>query len=280
MKPKVCIFFLLILGAALQQVQAGTKEELVRLQNDVIALQNQLREFDKAFNERVDGLKSLVVQLNDQVAKSNLTLSNISASIENQASGVRSSDQTLLQEIRLLSSKIDDASTRISVLAQQVAELKIQSKPISEETASGRNTSPDSLFNQANDDLVRANFDMAIQGFNAYLSSNPVGDKTSAALYGLGEAYFRQSKMPEAIAAFTRVITEFPGEPRIPTAFYRRGQAELTAGETNKAVADFRQIIEQYPTASEATLAKAELQKLGVKPTAEPAKPPARRKTR
>jgi TolA-binding protein len=120
---------------------------------------------------------------------------------------------------------------------------------------------------------------MAIQGFNAYLNNSPGGDKTSAALFGLGEAYFRQAKMPEAIAAFTRVIAEFPGEGRIPTAFLRRGQAELASGGTSKAVADFRQIIEQYPTASEATLAKAELQKLGVKTTAEPPKP-VRRKSR
>ena len=279
MKPKVCIFFLLILGAALPQVHAGTKEELVRLQNDVISLQNKLRELEKSFNEKVDGLKSLVVQLNDQIANSNVALNKISASLDNQATGARTSDQSLRQDIQLLSSKVDDVATRLSALAQQVADLKLQSKPMNEDVSSGRNQSPDSLLNQANDDLVRANFDMAIQGFNAYLSGNPSGDKTSAALYGLGEAYFRQSKMPEAIAAFTRVITEFPGESRIPTAFFRRAQAELSLGQTNNAVADFRQIIEQYPAASEATLAKAELQKLGVKPTAEPPKP-ARRKTR
>jgi tol-pal system protein YbgF len=278
MKPKIYIFFLLGLGAALPWAQAGTKEEVVRLQNDVIALQNQIREFEKTFSERIDGLKSLVVQLNDQVAKSNLILGGVSASIENQASGVRSSDQVLFKEIRALSTKIDDAATRISVLAQQLDELKVQSKPANQEAAPGRNLSPDSLFNRANDDLVRANFDLAIQGFTAYLNGNPGGDKTSAALYGLGEAYFNQTKMPEAISAFTRVITEFPGGDRVATAFFRRAQAELALGETNNAKADFRQIIEQYPTASEASLAKVELQKLGVKMT-EPAKP-VRRKSR
>jgi len=69
------------------------------------------------------------------------------------------------------------------------------------------------------------------------------------------------------------------GESRMPTAFFRRAQAELSLGQTSNAVADFRQIIEQFPTASEAALAKAELQKLGVKTTAEPPKP-VRRKSR
>jgi peptidoglycan hydrolase CwlO-like protein len=91
MNPKICFFFLLGLSTILPFAKAGTKEELVRLQNDVIALQNQIRESEKNLNERIDGLKSLVVQLNDQVAKSNLILGDIKTSLESQASGVRSS---------------------------------------------------------------------------------------------------------------------------------------------------------------------------------------------
>ncbi len=279
MNPKICIFFLLGLSTILPFAQAGTKEELVRLQNDVITLQNQIRETEKNLTEKMDGLKSLVVQLNDQVAKSNLILGSIKTSIENQDTSVRSSDQTLLQEIRGLSMKVDDATTRISILAQQITDLKVQSKALSQETAQSRTQSPDALFNQANDDLLGANFDLAIQGFTAYLKSNPGGDKTSAALFGLGEAYFNQTKMPEAIAAFTRVITEFPGEDRVATALFRRGQAELAISEPDNAKADFRQVIEQYPKSSEANLAKAELQKLGAK-TAKPAPKDVRRKSR
>jgi len=279
MKPKICIFFLLGLGAVLPIAEAGTKEEIVRLQNDVIALQNQFREFEKTFSEKVDGLKSLVVQLNDQAADTNKILGSVKTSIDNQTSGVRSSDQALLQEIRELSRKVDESATRISALAQQIADLKVQSKSISQESALSRTQSPDALFDRANDDLLGANFDLAIQGFTAYLKNNPGGVKTSAALYGLGEAYFNQTKMPEAIAAFTRVITEFPGDERVATALYRRGQAELAISEPDNAKADFRQIIEQYPKSSEASLAKAELQKLGVK-TTKPAPKDVRRKSR
>ena len=74
MKRNISIFLLSIFFAALPSVLAGTKEELVRLQSDVLALQNQIREFDKNYNERLEGLKSLVVQLNDQVARSQVVL--------------------------------------------------------------------------------------------------------------------------------------------------------------------------------------------------------------
>ena len=117
MKRLTYFCLLIALLAATPSALAGTKEDLLRLQNDVLALQNQIREFDKTFTERTEGLKSLVVQLNDQVAKSNLTLRKVEAALESQASGVRSSDQAMIQEIRNLSGKIDDAATRISALA-------------------------------------------------------------------------------------------------------------------------------------------------------------------
>jgi outer membrane protein assembly factor BamD (BamD/ComL family) len=47
--------------------------------------------------------------------------------------------------------------------------------------------------------------------------------------------------------------------------------------ETKNAIADFREVVDKYPEASEARLAKEELQKLGASSTA-PA--PTRRKTR
>ncbi len=145
MKRKICVCLLIAFFVMVPFAQAGTKEELLRLQSDVLALQNQIREFEKSFNEKTEGLKSLVVQLNDQVAKSTVILGRVSAALENQTSGVRSSDQTMLQEIRNLSTKIDDNATRISAMAQQLIELKVQSKSISQGSTPGGSLSPDTM---------------------------------------------------------------------------------------------------------------------------------------
>jgi tol-pal system protein YbgF len=268
----------MVFAVVLPSVQAGTKEELVRLQSDVLALQNQIREFEKTFNERTDGLKSLVVQLNDQVAKSNLILDRISATIENQASGMHSADQTLLKEIRTLSVKIDDTDMRISVLAQQLAELKVQSKPISQPNASGRSLPEDTIFNQASNDLMQENFDLAIQGFTAYLDSFPGSEKAPVARYSIGEAYYVQNKLPQAIASFTGVINDYPGSNKVASALFKRAKAELTMQEKQNAIADFKEVITTFPETPESGLAKAELQKLGVSLT-QPAKE-TRRKAR
>jgi tol-pal system protein YbgF len=279
MKLKTGIFLLSIAWAIMPAAQAGTKEELVRLQSDVLALQNQIREFDKNYNERLEGLKSLVVQLNDQVAKSDITLGKISTALENQSSGNRNSDQNLLQEIRALSGKMDDASTRISALAQQMADLKLQSKAMSQPSTATGELSPESVYDRASSDLVRGNYELAIQGFAAYINNAPGGPKAANAQYGIGEAYYYQAKMQPAIAAYTRILTDYPDSDLCASALYKRAKAELAIKESENAIADLKEILEKYPSSSEASLAKAELQTLGVKLVKPPVKD-VRKKTR
>jgi tol-pal system protein YbgF len=264
MKQPISFCLLIAFWAAGSLAQAGTKEELLRLQSDVLALQNQIREIEKSFNEKTEGLKSLVVQLNDQVAKSNLILGNISNAVESQASGVRSSDQTMIQEIRQLSTKLDDAMTSISAMARQISELKVQAKPINQESGSSGGLSADSVYNQAFQDLVQGNFDLAIKGFIAYLSIYPAGDKAVAAQYNIGEAYYSLNKPQQAIEAFTRVITSDASSDKIASALFKRGKAELAVQDSESAIADFRTIIEKFPTAPESDLAKTALKDLGV----------------
>ena len=283
MKRLACICFLSILLATAIPARAGTKEEIMRLQSDVLALQNQLRIMEKTFNEQIEGLKSLLSQLNDQIGKSNVNLGKISAAMEGQAAIGKSADQMVSQEIRNLSSKLDDMATRISALAQQVSDIKIQAQPIVQGALHGTaadapTLSSDAVYNAAYNDLVQGNFDLAIEGFTAFVKNFPANDKADDALYNIGEAYYNLDKLPRAIAAFTRVLTEYPAGDKVASALFKRGKAELAIQERDNAIEDFNTVIQKYKDAPEAGLARAELENLGVSP-GKPAKPvPARRK--
>jgi len=263
MKRKTGFFLTIVFLIVVPLLQAGTKEELMRLQSDVLALQKQIQELDKTYNERMDGLKSLVVQLNDQVAKSNLVLENIRSMLTNQNSGMRSADQTVLQEIHTLSGKIDDAATSVSAMAQQLNELKVQSKAMEQDASSKGSLSPESMYNQAFNDFVQGNFDLAIQGFTVYINTYPGGDKAASALLNIGEAYSNQKKLSQASAAFTRIINEYSQAPAVPTALYKRAKVELDLQKKDDAIADLKNIMDKYPNTPEAENAKTELQQLG-----------------
>jgi tol-pal system protein YbgF len=285
MKRLIQASLIFALLAATPSARAGTKEELMRLQSDVLALQNQIRMFEKTFNEQTEGIKSLVVQLNDQVGKSNLLLTRISSAMDNQAAGGKANDQIVLQEIRNLSGKLDDTMTRLSALAQQVADMKVQSQPITQRAyqnigneGGSAAISPDAIYNQAYNDLVQGNLDLSIEGFSAFLRNFPDNAKADAAQYNIGEAYYNQNKMPQSIAAFTRVLNDYPNGTKVASALFKRGKAELAIGEKDNAIEDFKTVIRKYPAAPEANLAKAELDNLGVdlNKAAKPA--PARRR--
>ncbi|MBN2337327.1 MAG: tetratricopeptide repeat protein [Acidobacteria bacterium] len=274
MKRNLLLCLLAASIAACPLAEAGTKEELVRLQSDVLALQNQIREFDKGYTEKLDSLRSLVIQLNDQAARSGLVLDRISAAMENTEAGTREADRNLLEEVRRLSEKVDEVGTRISAMAQQLGELKVQSASLGPATSPG--LSPEVLYNQAFGDFVQGNFDLAIEGFSAYVSTYPAGEKAPDALLNIGDSHIGQNRLPQAVAAFTRVINDYAESAKVPSALYKRARVELAMQEKENATADLRHIVEKFPQSPEAGLAQAELDRL----TASKPAAPARRKAR
>jgi len=262
MKGRNYIGLLIALMLMLPSGHAGTKEDLARLQYDVNALRDQIRELEKTFSSRVDGLKSLLEQLNDQVAKSNLAFDRVARSLETQASGAQSSDQMLLEEIRNLSQKMDDTATRVSAMAQQLNDLKVQSGSF-QANAFGSNLSPEDLLAQAERDFIEGNLDLAIQGFNAVVDNYPGGNMAAAALCRIGDIYYHQNMLPQAIAAFTRVVDEYPDSDKVASALYKRANVQLSMKDGDKAIADYKNIVTNFADTPESELAKGVLQKLG-----------------
>jgi len=273
MKQSTVTSILLLLLAGAPHGRADTKQEIVRLQSDILALQNQIRLLEKTFHEQTEGLRSLVVQLTDQIGKTNMALERVSTVLENQSAGDRSNSDALLQQIRGLTVKVDDASTRISALAQQVSEMKVQSQPITKRLFQSTASDPaamalasDAIYNEAFNDLVQGNLDMAIEGFSAFIRSFPSSEKADDAQYNIGEAYYNANKIPLAIAAFTRVINDYPSADKVGSAYFKRAKAELILQEKENAIEDFKTVIQKFPDAPEAGLAKLELENLGITP--------------
>ncbi len=278
------LFIITLLGVA-STAQAGVKEELIRLQADVLALQNQMRQLEKTFTERTDAIRSLVVQLNDQVGKTSLALGKISSSLETQSSGDTAAVQSVLKEVKDLSGKMDDANMRISALAQQIVDMKVQAKPIAQRTFQNAADNPaelsssgEQIYSEAYSDLIQGNLDLAIQGFTAFLKNFPTNDKADDAQYNIGEAYYNDGKYAQAIAAFSKVLTDYGSGDKVASALFKRGKSEEALLQKDGAIADFKAVLAKYPNAPEANLAKSELLKLGVDPSKPPARAPIKKK--
>ena len=287
MKTKICFFILIAAIFAIPDAQAqnATQRELIRIQSEISALQKQFLEFEESYSERFDGLRSLVIQLNDEIARSNSTLTRISAALNNRTEDARSQETSLLSEIRELSQKINDLSTGYSILAQQFNDYRVQSTM---RAGAASSLSAETMFNQAFRDYTQGDFDMAIDGFTAYVETYPSGETAARALLYIGESYSSpsQNKLRDAIEAFTRLINGYPQTAVVPSALYKRARIATALQQQEDAIADFRDILERFPNAPEADMARVELQLLESAPkpkattpkaTTPPAKKPAGR---
>jgi tol-pal system protein YbgF len=277
MTPAVLVGLVALAPAAL----AGTKEDLARIQSDVLVLQNQMRVLEKSVSEATESLKTLIGQLNDQVAKSTAALTKVSSALEAQTASDRAGSQAVLTEVRNLGGKLDDAAVRISALAQQISDMKVQAKAVNARRfqTMGADTgaiaqSAETVYFEAYNDLVQGNFDLAIQGFTAYVTNYPKSEKADDAEYYIGEAYYNDNKLPQAIAAFGKVVADFASGDRVASALYKRALAEKQAGDKESAISDLRAVVQRFPEAPEAALAQSELESLGAK--APPPRAPAR----
>lgn len=266
----LCTGLLLLAGG----LWAGTKEEYIRLQSDIVDVQNQIRLLQKSVDENGAVTKTLLSQILDLMTKTNRLAEDIKALQSEQARSGDENIEDLVNGIRTLSAKIDEQNTRIATLAK-----KLDSTEASLEDMKSRRPKPetgpdgkplplpaDSLYSLAYNDYIQGNYELAIQGFLDYLGNYKDSELADNAQYYIGDCYFNQGKYQDAVGAFAQVVSLFPKGDKSPAALLKSGLAYLNLSDNNSAVEQFKNVILKYPDSPEANIAVQQLQILGVEP--------------
>ena len=121
--------------------------------------------------------------------------------------------------------------------------------------------SPQTLYDNAWSDYVSARYELAIQGFQAYLRSFPTSPDAYKAQFNIGESYYNMpgGRYRDAAQAYTQVIETYKNTPWVPDAYYKRGSAYLEQGLKEQARADFQMVLKNFADSTVAPLAKAKL---------------------
>lgn len=252
---------------------AGTKEELIRLQQDILQLQNQVRLMQKSVEENSSILKSLLEQLNDQVAKSNLAAQALAQTVQGQKAETAGGFSQIRQDIGNLSVKWDDTNNRIAALHQKLEESQVRLnslRALPSPAEGGDAVAPDQVYNAAYNDYLMGNYDLAIVGFRDFLSTYRDSELSDNALYYMGVAYQTLGQHEQAIQAFDQVINLYPKADKTPIAYYKKALIQQQLQKNPEAIDTFKKLLAAFPDAQEATLAKQELEKLGVNLTETP----------
>jgi tol-pal system protein YbgF len=115
------------------------------------------------------------------------------------------------------------------------------------------------LYQAALSDYQRGKFDLAAQGFRAYLEQAPHGDVADTAQYYLGESLYSAKDYRTAIGEFERLVRDFPQSPQVPSALLKTGYAYYEVKDGVQGRRALRTLVEKYPTSKEAKLAEERL---------------------
>lgn len=236
-----------------------TRDEIVRLQSDVLALQGQIRTLQKDFDESIAAIRSLLEQNSQQLARLVQTVT----AMNEMAQGERASSKQLLEELARdldgLALRLDDLNTRLSALSAQMASAKVSSERL--EATPG----PDQLYRTAYNDYLQGNYDLALRGFQAYLEQFKDGDLADDAQYYSGDSLYNQRRFSDALAAFDRLLSSYPNSDRVPAARLKKGLALLEMKRRQEAIAELTELVRQFPNTQEANTARQQLENLGVR---------------
>ncbi len=281
MKPSIiCIggILLLLAACAPQAELVKTKSELTDLREDMKATKARVQELQKRLDQDVQKRLDMI----DANVKGAVDVQKVMADYGAKTDQL-STDIQLLQgkleennfRIADLAQKLDDKSFKIAELTARVDELEAKLKALGAGGAAAgpaaaadkdkkapKAVEPSEAYRLAMNDYNSGNYDLALAGFQNYLTQFPDSSQADKAQFWIGECYYSKKDYGKAIDAFSRVIKSYPKSDKVAGAKLKIGFSYLNENHTAKAKEWLNRVIKEYPSSKEAELAKAKLHKM------------------
>ncbi len=239
----------------------------------------------RMLQEQAQVLQNLLGTLNE-------TLKAVNARLDDQANASRKAfaDQkliidTLSSDSRVIREKLDDNNVRLGSISQEVDALRQAIQQMNTRSTTSADVdpatgapsgaspaggiapvvalSPQKMQDSAMADYAVGEYDLAIEGFQAYIKNFPKSDWADDAQVNICSAYLNQGKYDRAVEACDVAIRTYPNTNAIADAYYRKGLALRSLKQNDRARETFEYVTKTYPDSNAATLAQQALAQLG-----------------
>ncbi|MBI4474463.1 MAG: tetratricopeptide repeat protein, partial [Acidobacteria bacterium] len=229
----------LVTAALLLALLAGPaypqNKDILQLQRDMITLQQQMKQLQATLDSNDAVLKSLVEKVADQVNTLPATLQKITQavdSVRNQndaaARDLRGNLNTLNTAVGELQKDVSTLRGRIDSLSKQVTNMQTTAAPL---------PGPDDLWRTAFVDSASGLYDLAVSGFQEFLTKFPNDPRAAEAHLSIGDAYYSQKKYDQAVFEYDIVLQKFPDSDKTRSALYKKGLAQAEQNQPQQAIA-------------------------------------------
>ncbi|SVA17249.1 uncharacterized protein METZ01_LOCUS70103 [marine metagenome] len=203
-------------------------------------------------------------------------------------------DQKLLMDsvsggVRVVREKVDETNVRVSSLTQEVEALRLAipktptpltrllvdpetglptgaaalSSPGAEAPPVAPGVSPQRMYNTAWSDYTTGQWELSIQGFEAYLSAFPGSEQADDAQFYIGENLYADGQFRAAADAYEQVVLAYADGDVVAEALYKRGLALSRLDEPELARQAFELVVKNHPDNNMANLAQQQLDRAG-----------------
>jgi tol-pal system protein YbgF len=265
------LFFVLValLTLAAAPRAFAVSKEIIELQAQVRALQDQMTQMRQSFDERMGVMQHLVEQSTDNVNKMSTAVSSLEKKLSEQNADTVSKVDDLSGQVQALHDSIDELKSRLAKISKQLDDMNAAKENLSAAGAPppAQAPPPDVLYNNALRDFTAARYPLSGQEFADYLKFYSGNDKAGNAQFYLGDIAYKQSNYEQAVREYDKVLEQYPGNNKAPAAQLKKGFALAELGQKEAAVRELQNLVARYPHSPEATQARERLRKLGAPAT-------------
>jgi tol-pal system protein YbgF len=251
----VLVFLLVTAGCA-------SRDDVSNLQRDMEEVKNRIYQMEKDIGgvrvEAKEGTDSKIKSYQKEIDNLRKTIADIQAS-----------DDTMRVDLQSLSGKIDDAKQLAKKPSEEIALLKedtdrrllaLEGKAAGQEKAPAdakpRDVTAESVYQGGIDAFKSGDMKKARDNFSKFVAQYPKHELAANAHYWIGETYYNEKNLEQAILEYQEVIKNFPGKEKAPAAMLKQGMAFKGLGDGKSAKYIFKKLIENYPKSEEAGKAK------------------------
>lgn len=279
MRQRILGVFLAAAIVATAAPASAANKEHQQLMADLRMLQEQSQLLQNLIGALNESLKAVNARLDEQANANRKAFADQKLIID-----------TLSGDARVIREKLDDNNVRLGSLAQEVDSMRqalqqLNTRPSTTTEsdpnaaggagATGGTTSPASssgapvvtvspqkMQDAAQADYAAGQYDLAIEGFQAYIRNFPKSDWTDDAQVYTCRSYINDGKYDRAVEACDTAIRNYPGGNAIPDAYYQKGLALRALKDLNGARTTWETLIRNYKDSDASRMAQQALEGL------------------
>jgi TolA-binding protein len=243
--------------------------DILQLQKDMIEVQTRMRQLQTTVDQDNAFMKTLTEKIADQVStlaagmqKMSQTVDGIKTQNDTAARELKTVLTTLNSTVRQMEQELKTAQGQIGSVSREITSLKTTSEPIQ---------SADELWRLAYADYSAGNLDLAIEGYQEFISKHPNDPRNVSAHVRLGDVLRAQKKYDAAVAEYDFVLQKFPESDTSRDALLKKGLAQADANQP-QAIQTLSEVVKKFPNTIESNTAAQKLKEI----QAAQRKPPAR----